>query len=289
VGEYAEMVVGRLRLPAPGSEAERRGAGLAATRCIGFAKTVAEAQRRRELPSRHINLMISFGDPLRLVDGDTGRVRRVESFVSGVQTESALTERLGRQHGMHVELSPLAARALFGLPMDALANALVDLPTIWGRDADSLIERLAYATCWPDRFAILQAASAVRIAGGRAPTPAVAWAWQTMRATNGSVRVHRLVQESGMSHRHFVARFRSEIGVTPKEMARVLRFEHSVHLLQHTSASLAEIAAVAGFCDQSHLNREFNALAGCSPQELVGDRPLPAVKPGARSDLSKTG
>jgi AraC-like DNA-binding protein len=52
-------------------------------------------------------------------------------------------------------------------------------------------------------------------------------------------------------------------------MARVFRFRRAVELLSG-GAGFAEAAAVCGYYDQAHLNREFRALAGCTPSELIG-------------------
>lgn len=47
----------------------------------------------------------------------------------------------------------------------------------------------------------------------------------------------------------------------------MLRFEHAVTLL--SGRPLADMAAVCGYADQAHLNREFRGLAGCTPRELA--------------------
>jgi AraC-like DNA-binding protein len=216
--------------------------------------------------------MISFGDPLVLLgDGDH---RSVRSFVSGLQTESTITERLGHQHGLHVQLSPLAAYSLLGLPMHSLTNVLVDLPAVLGRTSMQLVERLASASDWPERFDLLRAALAARMTNGPEPTPAVVEAWHRLRATNGTARIADLVRQSGLSHRHLVARFREEVGMTPKSLARVLRFEHSLSMLE-SGDTLADVAIAAGYYDQAHLNRDFKALAGCSPRAVNCQRQLP--------------
>jgi hypothetical protein len=83
-----------------------------------------------------------------------------------------LTEHAAFQHGIEVRLPPLTARRLFGVPMDALANEVVALEDLLGRDADRLVERLHDAPGWAARFALLD--SCASIASSRccaAPTP----------------------------------------------------------------------------------------------------------------------
>ncbi|MDJ0347119.1 hypothetical protein QMK19_38495 [Streptomyces sp. H10-C2] len=126
---HAVATATELRIPVPGL-----GSARYAVRCAGFSKRFAAPVRWRELPSRHVTLMFGFGDPLRLLSDHDAGVRTARSFVTGLQTESSPTERLGHQYGLHVQLSPLAAAALFGLPLHELTDVLVDLPSLLGGD-----------------------------------------------------------------------------------------------------------------------------------------------------------
>jgi transcriptional regulator GlxA family with amidase domain len=68
-------------------------------------------------------------------------------------------------------------------------------------------------------------------------------------------------------------RFRRQFGITPKAYARLLRFGHATALLTETPTmrSLAEVATDAGYYDQSHLTRDFAALAGLTPGTYAAD------------------
>lgn len=59
----------------------------------------------------------------------------------------------------------------------------------------------------------------------------------------------------------------------PKHAARVARFEHSRALLS-SGLPLTQASALAGFSDQSHLNREWRSMAGMTPRELGDDFPI---------------
>ena len=83
--------------------------------------------------------------------------------------------------------------------------------------------------------------------------------------------IERLRRELGCSRRHLSARFREEIGLTPKAFARILRFQRTVGLLDG-GADLAGVALACGFADQPHFTREFRALAGRTPTEFLAAR-----------------
>jgi transcriptional regulator GlxA family with amidase domain len=139
------------------------------------------------------------------------------------------------------------------------------------------------------RFALLDELLTARLAQRRAdPTPEVARAWHRLRSGHGSARISELVRESGLSHRAFVGRFRRQVGVGPKTAARILRYERATALLEAGTRSVAEVAALSGYADQAHLDREFAALAGRSPTRLVQESSGSGYQ-SVRSILFKTG
>jgi AraC-like DNA-binding protein len=82
--------------------------------------------------------------------------------------------------------------------------------------------------------------------------------------SGGAVAVETLAAELGWSRRHFAARFRAEVGMAPKALARLLRFERAVERLRG-GEELAMIALGCGYYDQAHFNRDFRAFTGTTP------------------------
>ena len=84
----------------------------------------------------------------------------------------------------------------------------------------------------------------------------------------GQVRVERLAAEVGWSRKRLWSRFRSQIGLTPKRAAQLIRFDHVAHRLA-AGHSAALVAAESGYADQSHLHREVMAFAGVTPKAVT--------------------
>jgi AraC-like DNA-binding protein len=234
----------------------------------GYRERSSVAVRRREVPGGAIPLIISFGDRISVAAGDAPAGRTYTSFVAGLHDVHTFTEHSGRQHGIQINLTPLGAYRLLGLPMGELANQVVELDALRGRVVAELVERLAVAPSWPAAFDILDGVLAGWIADGPDVDPAVAWAWDQLTRSHGLVPVGLLADEIGWSRRHLVSRFRQQVGLPPKATGRVLRFRRAVELLG-LPGSIADVAAECGYADHSHLVREFRSLAGCTPSELV--------------------
>jgi AraC-like DNA-binding protein len=186
---------------------------------------------------------------------------------------------------LQIRLSPLAAAAVLGASIE-LTGTVAALDDIWGRDARQFEEKLRAAASWDERFAIAADVLSRRL-GPRPPVdPEVAYTWRRTVASRGRVRVHGLADEAGWSRKRLWSRFRSQIGLTPKRAAQLVRFDHAVHLLAagHDAAS---VAAQSGYADQSHLHREIKAIAGVTPT-AVATAPWLAIDDVAWPAASRT-
>lgn len=229
----------------------------------GFAPGVHQG-----LPSRHVTVIISFGAPVDVaaMPDPAQRPSSFQALAGGLHAAPATIRHPGRQRGVHLELPPLGASALLGVRAGELACQVVDLRDLLGRRAGELVDRLATATSWPERFAALDGVLARGAVEAGSPAPEVAWAWRRLLATGGTIPVRALAAEVGWSRRHLSERFGREFGLSPKAAAMVLRFERSRRLLERPERpGLAEVAVLCGYYDQAHLTRDWRQLAGCTP------------------------
>lgn len=66
------------------------------------------------------------------------------------------------------------------------------------------------------------------------------------------------------------------VGVGPKAVGRLIRVEHAARCVR-AGEPLAEVAYEAGYADQSHFNRDFRELVGCTPSEFPFVQDMPAA------------
>jgi AraC-like DNA-binding protein len=238
----------------------------------------------RGLPGRHLTFIMSLGDPVEIAAMPDPRQppASIGAFVGGLHDGPATIAHDGNQYGISLDVTPVGARALLGLPAGELAGLVVGLDAVLGRRAETLVDRLASAPTWEARFAqldevLFDLAARVR---APAPRPEVVRAWERLILAGGAVEVGSLAAELGWSRRHLGEQFRAEIGLPPKAAARVVRFERARLLLQRSDRpSLAEVAATAGYYDQAHLNRDWRDLAGCSPTVWLAEELPPLQEP----------
>lgn len=76
-----------------------------------------------------------------------------------------------------------------------------------------------------------------------------------------------LARRLGVSAEHASRALSRSYGMSPRALRREARWRRALDLLGGAQ-SLAEVAAAAGFADQSHLHRVVVAHAGCTPVQL---------------------
>jgi AraC-like DNA-binding protein len=230
----------------------------------GWTQTHGSLTKLREVPFPGVPLIFGLGGSWLIESPETREPERHESFVSGLHAAPAFVEPGDSSWScIELRLTPVAAHRILGLPMHELANTSVPLELLVN-GAGELNDRMRDTESWPERFALVESLLCRRLADSQASRE-IEWSWHELRRTAGRAPIGVLAGELGWSHRRLIARFREQVGLAPKAVARVMRFDHAVRELRSPGRGLAEIAFDCGYFDQAHLNRDFRALAGTTP------------------------
>lgn len=244
-------------------------AGIVTDIC-GYRETCPGHFRIVEYASLTVPLVISFAEAFAIGLGQTpGDNDRYASFAAGLYAGPVMIESFGAACCVQVNFTPLGARRFFGLPMSELRDRMVGLDDALGFDGIALRERLGDAPDWGTRFDIAENYIAGRLVEANALSPEVAWAYRTVIASGGRTRISVLAGEIGWSRKHLAAKFTDAIGIAPKTLSRIVRFNRALSLSKRQDDDWAGIAADCGYADQAHLAREFRQLAGETPTGLA--------------------
>lgn len=240
----------------------------------GYLDLAPPARVQRESASSVVPLIVEFASGWRVASpGSAYRLEPVRGFVAGLSDTYTLVEPAGAVEGVQVDLTPIGARRLLGVPMHELANRVIALEALIGRPAVFLTEVLVNTPGWAGRFGVLDAALSHRLQdSSHEVAPGVEWAWSELQRSGGQVSVAYLCSELGWSRKRLVARFREDIGISPKTAGRIIRFERLQQRLRRRKGgpvSWADLAIQCGYSDQAHLVREVGRLAGVTPTALL--------------------
>jgi len=192
-------------------------------------------------------------------------------FVVGAMPQAQVVTLQGRVDLLGVRFRPGGAMPFLHQPLDELTGREVELDALWGRAAGSLADALAGESTAGRRIERLEGALR-RALQRRWEESLVTQAVECCHRAHGAISVRRVAAALGVGERRLERAFARCVGLSPKRLARVLRFLHAVRYIGRMRWAGAPLALEAGYADQPHFIREFKALAGVTPTEFAAER-----------------
>lgn len=201
---------------------------------------------------------------------DSGARLLASSGITGVQSTARRFQGEVDTRSVIVALRPHGAFALFGCAANELADRHVALEDLLaGGAVRGVQERVCEAggTVTTDSVVqgfLLECLGRV----GREVHGGVVEAVEVIRSSRGMVGIEQIARRVGVSRRQLERLFKVQVGVGPKELASLARFEGGVEALPRRR-SWAQLACDMGYADQAHFIRSFTRRAGVTPGEYV--------------------
>ena len=171
-------------------------------------------------------------------------------------------------YSVGVRFQPGMAGSFMRVAPGELTDRIVPLADMWGRQGAALARRMNDASTGRAALGILMNAMAAPADAANAVQRAIA----ALVSAGGLADLEWLARQANLSPRQFRRRCLEESGLTPKFMARVLRFRRASQMAeQATRHGWAGIACEAGYFDQAHLIRDFREFTGRTPMTVFSN------------------
>ncbi|MFC5741010.1 helix-turn-helix domain-containing protein [Dyella tabacisoli] len=226
----------------------------------------------RVLPSLGAGLIINLHeDETRVYSDDAARTcsKMSGAVIGGPGLHSQIIDTAEQIRVMGVVFRPGGAHALCGEDHRVLVAGDINLDDMFGSRAHALRQRLLHTPQPAQRLDLLEQ-WLHRQLHMPALNPIVSHALAVLRREPQWMRIAPLVLETGLSEYRFGRLFRQQVGMGPKQFARLTRFRAVVDQVQRQQqVDWSRVAADGGYSDQAHLTHEFRAFAGMTPTVFV--------------------
>src|SRR6266576_2231514 len=200
------------------------------------------------MPNGQAHLMVNLAeDEFRIYDA--ARPERMDrhsgAVLAGPHARPTVIDTREQRWLAAVEFRSGGAGRFFSMPMTEVCNRIVQLENLWGRDGESLRDRLLDAPTLEAKFRVFEEVLLEHLAAEFDPA---------------------IRSRLGLFPRTLARRFSNQVGITPKRFARVHRLQRVLRAVRRSSEpDWCALAAEHGYTDQAHLIHDFRDLAGITP------------------------
>ena len=242
---------------------------------IDWRNTAALANVWRLIPYGKVSMLFLFGESHEYsLNGATETMQHTrQAFLVGQLTQPIWLKFTGHTRLIKIQFKSSGAQRFLPVNMEEFRNVpSLDLEAVWGGAIKDLLEQMHEATSDVERIAKLNRFLEKRLLPQQDMVDYVDFTIQQMKLYKGNLAIKGLEQKLGISTRQLERLFRARIGLSPKEMGKIIRLNCAFSSLESDpDISLTSLSYEAGYYDQSHFSRDFKSIAGVSPSKLFSE------------------
>ena len=227
----------------------------------------AAVQPERLLPDGCIELILNFGESFQEHKDDGRKELQPLHLLVGQMTQPVLITPTGSVRLFGIRFHPGGTFPFFRMPMHELTNHITELAVLSGDFQRDLIRCCEEKPSLMLKVAAVEKLLADRVSSGRDEARLVGLVAKIVQR-GGRLSVDQLAEAAGISNRQLERRFLFEVGVGPKLLCRILRFQQVFRAVDRNDEGWAAIAADCGYYDQAHLIRDFREFTWQTPAAL---------------------
>jgi len=227
----------------------------------------------RYLPDANVTLIFDLTDkPKFIYDNDS--LKEIQScknvWFSGFRTEP-ITIPSGKESEMLI-INFLKGKSFSFLcePLNNLTNYVVDAELVLKNDILNLRDEIQNAISVSDKFNILENNLLRHYIDDLKINPFVEFVIDKITSSPKLCSIKEIADKVGYSQKHLINIFKANVGVTPKEFLKVIRFQKAiVDIENQRKIDWITVANDCGFYDQSHFIADFKSFSGLTPVDYL--------------------
>jgi len=191
-------------------------------------------------------------------------------FIGNADEPYVINTFTRRSGSIIIELTPQGASRFAPFAMNEITNDIIPFTEVYGKEGMQLEEQIGNVPEPADKAALLQAFMVKKLQDTNSQQKIIDYAVNAIVKSNGRISVKALERQTGYSKRYLDMLFKNYVGLSPKTLSSVTRFQH-FHLLwaKNPSPGFYRDEVFRFYYDQAHFIREFKRFSGYTPEQYA--------------------
>ncbi len=229
-------------------------------------------QKQKIIPDGCIEMTFNLEDKIKRYTSDRDFIVHPNAMVMGQRTKSYYIEPLGNVNSFAVCFYPYGFANFISSPLENLVDVETPIERLFGEvPAKALEQKIVQASNTKERIEIIEAFLLDKLNKNTTIESLVKTTVDSLLATKGSSSINQLLKDDLPKRRQLERNFKKQIGISPKQLGRVLRLQTALKMLLDDKENLTSIAYESAYFDQAHFIKDFKEFIGTTPKEFLGN------------------
>lgn len=230
------------------------------------------SEKQRIVPDGCMELIFILGDDIKRFTSENKFIIQPRAIVVGQITEPFVIQPVGYVHCFATRFYPYGVSGFIKKPLKSLENKETPIAELFGQStADELEQKIIHASGTPQRIEIIESFLLDKLNEKSTIDNIVKSTVDALMATSGSSPIKAILKEDLSKRRQLERKFLQQIGMSPKQLGKVVRLQTALKLLlNQQTETFTQIAYESEYYDQNHFIKDFKEFTGLTPKEFFG-------------------
>ena len=232
-------------------------------------------EKQRIIPDGTIEMAFILGDDIKRYTSQGDVIIQPRALILGHTIEPFFIEPTGSVDTFAIRFYPYGFANFVSVPINALANTETPLAQLFDEvTANKLEQDIIHAKNTEQRIEIIESFLIDKLNDSTTIDTIVKSTLDTLFASNGSTPINTILKDNLSKRRQLERKFIKQIGVSPKQLGKLIRLQSALKAMLNEGEDLTQIAHQNSYYDQSHFIKDFKEFTGVSPKEFVGNESM---------------
>lgn len=234
-----------------------------------------ENEKQKIIPDGCIEMTFNLKDDIKRYINEDEFIIHPPCMIMGQRSKSYFIEPVGDVQSFAICFYPYGFANFILDPLENLVDKEVPIDQLFGTSLSTKLQRdIFMANSTDHRIKIIESFLFEQLRETTTIDQLVQKTVNSLLSTNGRKSINHLTHNSTSLRRRLERNFKSQIGLSPKRLGKIIRLQAALKLMLNENKSLTDIAYDADYFDQAHFIKDFKEIIGATPKEFFNNNQM---------------